>query len=850
VRDAATASNSSESNATDSNSTDGSLETNGPVEDATIDEEDSSSVDVNVADNDDQSVGVDNDSETSEPRVIAPEVVAPRDDQVALGDSGAAAAARESHADPLDWPYLRGPHYNGVSYETGLVDDFDPAGGDGSNIAWKREDLGTRSTPIVMNGKLYTLDRSFEGTAREGERVVCIDAATGENIWEHAFNVWHSDVPDTRVAWSSVVGDPETGNVYAQGVCGLFLCLDGETGKVIWSRASHEEDGFLSTYGGRTNFPVVFEDLVITSSVYIGWGDNAKPNHRFMAFDKHTGEVVYFNSTTPLPDDTTYSAPALGVINGQQSLVVACGDGKVWSFQPRTGKSIWNFQLSRRGVNTPPLIVGDRVFCSHSEEVPELDSNRMGGVVALKADGSGVLAGDSLLWRHDERMCGKSAPVLVDGLIYVFEDGGTLRIFNADNGDEVELQVDKKVERQIKFRNMRSNPLVADGKIYAFSEAGQWWIAKPNKEKGLEIVSFSGRDKQVGECNASPIVSHGRIYVTSSDAIYCLEDKAKEHGVAKAPTAPRETPTSEDPKPALVQVIPAESLIRPGEKLEFKVRLFNARGQFLKEEPAPEWSVVGAGEVESDGSFTAAADAQHDAAFITAKVGDLQGTASVRVVPDLPWKFDFENVELVAAGEGKPKVGQPPVTWTGMRYRHVVREVDGNKVMVKITTIPKGTRSQGFLGRSDLHDYTMQADILGVLTEGQLPEVGLNVQGYTFAMQGNNQILQMRTWVTQERLALHPANRNEDGSLKCKFPYKWEGNKWYTMKLKVSNAGDVAKLQGKVWPRDEQEPVEWTMECEDPAPQRTGAPGFYADSSFAELFIDNITVTPNEAAAE
>lgn len=776
-----------------------------------------------------------------------------RDDLVAVAGVVPVSAKKEIKADPLDWPYQRGPHYNGVSYETGLVDDFDPAGGEGSNVAWKRDDLGTRSTPIVMNGKLYVLDRSFEGTAKEGERVVCVDAATGEDVWEHDFNVWHSDTPDTRVAWSSVVGDPETGNVYAQGVCGYFVCLDGETGKVIWSRASHEEDGFLSTYGGRTNFPVVFEDLVITSSVYIGWGEMAKPNHRFMAYDKRTGEIVYFNSTTPLPDDTTYSAPAIGVIKGQESLVVACGDGKVWSFQPRTGKSIWNYQLSRRGVNTPPLIVGDRVFCSHSEEVPEVGSNRMGGVVSINADAAGVLGVDKELWRHDEKMCGKSAPVLVDGLIFVYEDGGVLRIFDAQSGDEIDL--DKKVARAMKFGNMRSNPLVADGKIYAVSERGQWWIGKADRKKGIDVIASSGRDKYVGECNASPIASHGRVYITSGDAIYCLEDKTKEHGVAESPAVPQEASVKDDPKPALVQVVPAESVVRPGEKLDFKVRLFNSRGQLVKEEPA-KFTVAGPGEIDVAGHFTASKDAKHQVATVTASVGDLQGVGNVRIIPDLPWKFDFEDVALVSPAEGKPKVGQPPITWTGMRYRHVVREIDGNKVMVKITTIPKGTRSQGFFGRSDLHDYTMQADVLGVTTDNILPEVGINVQGYTFAVQGKNQILQMRMWVPQERLEKHPANRRTEGAdrdtfpFKCKVPFKLLGDKWYTMKFKVSNAGSIAKLQGKIWLRDQPEPAEWTMECEDPAPQRTGAPGMYADSSFAELFIDNILITPNADAAE
>ena len=169
-----------------------------------------------------------------------------------------------------------GPQQNSSSTEKGLVESWDPEGGEGSNLIWKSEELGGRSTPIVMNGKLYTIVRDQPGTEVEGEKVVCVDAATGKKLWEHRFNVYLSEVPDTRVGWSSVVGDPETGRVYAQGVSGYFCCLEGETGKLVWDRSLHEEFGLITTYGGRTNVPLVFEDQVIISAVIVGWGDEPK----------------------------------------------------------------------------------------------------------------------------------------------------------------------------------------------------------------------------------------------------------------------------------------------------------------------------------------------------------------------------------------------------------------------------------------------------------------------------------------------------------------------------------------------------------------------------------------------
>ena len=214
--------------------------------------------------------------------------------------------------DPLEWPMWRGPEQNGISRETGLVDRFDAAGGE--NVLWINKEAGGISTPVILNGRLYTIVRHKPGTRQEQEKVLCLDAATGEKLWENRHNVYLSGVPAERVGWSCVVADPETGRVYAQGVNGYFQCLDGTTGREIWSRSMHEEFGLLSTFGGRTNTPAIFEDLILVHSVVIGWGDMALPAHRFIAMDKNTGEVRWFNGTTVRPEDTTFVTPVLTVL--------------------------------------------------------------------------------------------------------------------------------------------------------------------------------------------------------------------------------------------------------------------------------------------------------------------------------------------------------------------------------------------------------------------------------------------------------------------------------------------------------------------------------------------------------
>ena len=194
------------------------------------------------------------------------------------------ARAADVPVDPLDWPHWRGPEMNGISREKGLVGSWDPETKE--NLLWKKTELATRATPIVMRGKLYTICRDKPETTQEGEKIVCADAVTGDIKWENINNVFLSDAPAERVGWSSVTGDPQTGHIYAQGLCGFLQCIDGETGKTLWSHSLSEEYGILSTYGGRTNLPTIFEDLVIVSGVTTGWGDQAIPAHRFIAFHK------------------------------------------------------------------------------------------------------------------------------------------------------------------------------------------------------------------------------------------------------------------------------------------------------------------------------------------------------------------------------------------------------------------------------------------------------------------------------------------------------------------------------------------------------------------------------------
>jgi len=715
-----------------------------------------------------------------------------------------------------------------------------------------------------------------------------------------------------------VAGDPATGNIYALGVCDYFQCIDGETGKTLWSHSLSEEFGCLSTYGGRTNTPVIFEDLVIISAVVIGWGEMAVPAHRFLAFDKLSGEVVWFNGTRLRPKDTTYSTPSVAVIGGQQMLVFGSGDGGVWAFQPRTGAPIWSCQFCNRGINTSPVVEGDMVYIGHSEENPgDTVMGAFGAINGVTRAEPGPLGMDitksGVVWKHKEVMVGKSSPLVVDGRVYALDDGNLLYAFEAASG--------KKLGKPTRLTGTiaRASLLYADGNLYACTTS-VWHVLEPTA-KGLKIKA-KVRFPQGEEIHGTPIVSHGKIYLPTTENLYCLGREGTEPALAERPEKPLEPPTT-DEVAALVQVVPAEALIAPGESIQYKVRMFNSIGQPIGDAVDPSFEVTGGGKIDEQGVFKASEGNQQLAATVTVKVGELSGKARVRIVPPLDWKYDFDD-------------DQVPVTWVGCRYRHITldddllqslnqrnpragrmyiylttsfvngpkpneakfevrppqrmidllrffdldttvksvddaqrelgealdvlkdekvlaewtlamqgpndialavkrgpRKVEGNAVMVKISTIPLGTRSQGWMGQDDLHDYTIQSDLRGSVRNDKQPDMGLIAQRYTLVLLGNSQELRIQSWTP------------ELDRFSKTVPFAWKPDVWYTMKFRAAVEDGKAVLKGKVWPRGEDEPAEWTIEAVDEAPNVVGSPGLYGDASDAEIFLDNITVTAN-----
>src|SRR5437899_8383663 len=141
-----------------------------------------------------------------------------------------------------DWPQWMGPQRDGVWRETGILEKF-PAGG--PPIRWRTTVNRGYCGPAVVGDRLFLLDRQ-QGRPLErkpgdrsipavagNERVLCLDANTGSNVWQHTYDCpYRIGYPAGPRATPVVAG----GRVFTLGAMGDLLCLAAKDGKVLWER--------------------------------------------------------------------------------------------------------------------------------------------------------------------------------------------------------------------------------------------------------------------------------------------------------------------------------------------------------------------------------------------------------------------------------------------------------------------------------------------------------------------------------------------------------------------------------------------------------------------------------------
>jgi outer membrane protein assembly factor BamB len=331
-----------------------------------------------------------------------------------------------------DWPQWLGPRRDGIWRETGLVRKF-PKGG--PTVLW-RVPLGTGySGPAVVGDRVYVMDRlrarDKNGKplrpTRDGipgkERVLCLDATSGKELWKHDYDCSYTVSYPSGPRTTPVVRD---GRVYTLGTMGDVCCLDAKTGKPHW------HTNLMKTYDLAS--PPVWgyaaHLLLDGDHLYTLAGGKGSA---VVALHKGTGKPVWkaLNS-----EEVGYSPPMLVTAGGKKQLIVWLSDS-LNGLNPATGEVYWTqeYPIGRSAIR-PAVSIITPVPHDHLLLV----STGYHGTMAVELDRNKPAA--KVLWYGKSNRMEKTeglhslmaTPVVKDGHIYGVCALGELRCLDAKTG--------------------------------------------------------------------------------------------------------------------------------------------------------------------------------------------------------------------------------------------------------------------------------------------------------------------------------------------------------------------------------------------------------------------------------
>jgi len=222
-----------------------------------------------------------------------------------------------------DWPHVRGPNYDGLSAEVGLVDSWPAAG---PPVLWSRE-LGQGYSGFAVAGsRVFTQYQN-----RLHQFVIALDAETGEEAWRVRVGLpWQPagayPGPYATPTWRS-------GHLFYTTPMGEAGCLDAATGHEIWSVDLRKRFGLRGVDFGYAATPLVENGRVILPA----GGENAS----LVALDSATGATVWAAGTDP----ASY-CPAYPITFRGRRLIVAYLQNSITLHDAATGERVWRQRLS------------------------------------------------------------------------------------------------------------------------------------------------------------------------------------------------------------------------------------------------------------------------------------------------------------------------------------------------------------------------------------------------------------------------------------------------------------------------------------------------------------------------
>jgi outer membrane protein assembly factor BamB len=411
--------------------------------------------------------------------------------QTAKPDETASPAANPflpEKTEDSGWPFIRGPRYDGRSPETLLADSWPDTG---PPVLWTRP-LGQGYSAFTAVG-----DRAFtQYQTLAGQFVICLDASTGETIWEYRYD-WPYEAagiypgPRSTPTWSG-------GRIYFAGPSGLVGCLS-EQGSLLWSiNVVKEFDGQGNDFGYSCT-PVVERGLVL---LVVG-GKGAS----LVALDARDGSTVWRSG-----DESASYTPVLPITIAGKRQVIGYLENSLVCADLMTGASVWKLDLSS-GYDE------HAAWPLYSEPHLWISSPFRAGSKSLTLSADGTPPRDA--WQTKLLSNDVFSSVLHEGFIYGFDlkdvqakahrpSRGTFRCLDFATGEE----------RWATEATGHTSVIVADSKLILFNDKGELILARAGLEKYEELSRVSVLAGEI--CWTPPALHRGRVFLRNEVQAACL----------------------------------------------------------------------------------------------------------------------------------------------------------------------------------------------------------------------------------------------------------------------------------------------------------------------------------------
>lgn len=332
----------------------------------------------------------------------------PRDATLPQLAPSALSVGRDVTINASDFPQFLGPNRDAVIRRIIYPDDWSSHP---PRQVW-RQPIGAGWGAFAVAGDL-AITQEQRG---DEELTVARDRKTGEPVWSHGNTVRFID--NTRMGGDGPRATPTIagGKVFAHGATGILDCLDGATGKLLWTHDTLKESAEGNIQWGVSASPLVIDDLGL---VVITLGSGG-PGGAVAAYEVNSGERKWVAGT----DKASYASPMLATLSGKRQVVVI-GDQWVTGHDPAEGTVLWQYDWGSvpAKASQPPVLNGDSLLLTGGYGLK-------GVLLRVKHDGPSWTTEE--VWTTGHMRTKFTTPVVLDHYAYGLNDG-VLTCIDLDN---------------------------------------------------------------------------------------------------------------------------------------------------------------------------------------------------------------------------------------------------------------------------------------------------------------------------------------------------------------------------------------------------------------------------------